>query len=94
MANAHLILKNGNVLTMAAAQPRADAIAVADGRIVAVGSNADIRALASPDAAHVDLYEKGRGGEKCLAVDTLTVPLRDNDCSSGGGSCCSGPPRS
>ena len=50
-----IVLHNGNVLTMAAAQPRAEAIVVADGRIVAVGSTADARALASPEAAHVDL---------------------------------------
>jgi predicted amidohydrolase YtcJ len=50
-----IVLDNGNVLTMAMAQPRAQAIAVADGRIVAVGSSADVRALASPDAVFIDL---------------------------------------
>src|SRR5712691_11179715 len=50
-----IVLDNGNILTMAAAQPRAEAIAVADGRIVAVGSTSDVRALVSPDAVHVDL---------------------------------------
>jgi len=50
-----VVLQNGNVLTMAAAQPRAEALAVADGRILAVGSTSDVRALVSPDAVHVDL---------------------------------------
>jgi predicted amidohydrolase YtcJ len=53
-----IVLDNGNVLTMAAAQPRAEAIAVAEGRIAAVGSTSDVRALASPDAAHVDLHRR------------------------------------
>src|SRR5260370_1258380 len=52
---AEIVLHNGNVLTMAAAQPRAEALAIADGRIRAVGSTSDVRALASPDAVHVDL---------------------------------------
>ncbi|MGH8632107.1 MAG: hypothetical protein ACREU7_15270, partial [Burkholderiales bacterium] len=37
---------NGNIYTLDPARPRAEALAVAAGRIVAVGSNDEIRALA------------------------------------------------
>ncbi len=53
-----LILVNGDVLTQDAATPRAKAIAIAGGRIIAVGSNADIRALARPGTRTVDLGGK------------------------------------
>jgi predicted amidohydrolase YtcJ len=49
------VLYNANVLTMAPAQPRAEAIAIADGRILAVGDNSDVRALAGPGSELVDL---------------------------------------
>ncbi|HEY3063223.1 MAG TPA: amidohydrolase [Chloroflexota bacterium] len=49
-----LVFDNANVLTMAAAQPRAKALAIGDGRIVAVGSSSEVRA-AAPRAQHVDL---------------------------------------
>ncbi|HEV8334688.1 MAG TPA: amidohydrolase [Steroidobacteraceae bacterium] len=41
-----LIVVNGNVLTIDANLPRAEAFAVKDGRIIAIGSSADIRNLA------------------------------------------------
>ncbi|MEK6612580.1 MAG: amidohydrolase [Gemmatimonadota bacterium] len=50
-----LILVNGDILTQDAATPRAKAIAIAGGRIIAVGSNADIRALVRPGTRTVDL---------------------------------------
>src|SRR5262245_57881436 len=40
---AELVLKNGNVYTVSDAQPKAEAIAVRYGRIVFVGSNADVK---------------------------------------------------
>jgi len=40
---------------MDTAQPRAQAIAIADGRFLAVGSNEDVRALATSRATKVDL---------------------------------------
>src|SRR5690348_7077924 len=56
MANAHLILKNGNVLTMDAVAARAQAVAVGrDGRILAVGSDADMLNLAAAGTRTVDL---------------------------------------
>lgn len=46
---------NGNIYTMDAARPRAEALAVAGGRIVAVGSNDEIRKLAGTSAKANDL---------------------------------------
>ncbi len=44
-----LILINADIRTMDAAHPRAEAIAVRDGRILALGSDAQISALAGPE---------------------------------------------
>ena len=49
-----LILINGRVLTQDAALPRAEAFAVKYGRFVAVGSNADVRNLATRDTPVMD----------------------------------------
>ncbi len=45
-----LVILNASILTMDPLHPRAEALYCREGRIVAVGSNADIRALAEPDA--------------------------------------------
>src|SRR5687767_6354743 len=50
-----LVLFNGNLLTIDEALPRAQAIAIWRDRIVAVGSNADIRPLADATTKLVDL---------------------------------------
>ena len=50
-----LIYYNANVLTMDAAQPRAEALAIAGERLLAVGSNADVRALAGAGTIQRDL---------------------------------------
>ncbi len=52
---ADLILVNGNVYTMDDAQPRAEAVAIDGEWIVAVGSNAEVRRHAGPDARIIDL---------------------------------------
>lgn len=49
-----LILVNGNVRTMDVRKPRAEAVAVSDGKIVAVGANAAIRKLATGTTRVVD----------------------------------------
>lgn len=49
-----LIVVNANVYTMDDAQPRAEAFAVKHGRFVAVGSNGDIRNLATRDTTVID----------------------------------------
>lgn len=54
MSNADLVILNGRVLTMDPATPRAEALAISGGRILAVGSNADIAALAATGARRID----------------------------------------
>jgi predicted amidohydrolase YtcJ len=49
------VFVNGNILTVDAAFSTADAMAVQDGRILAVGKAADVIARAGADAARVDL---------------------------------------
>jgi predicted amidohydrolase YtcJ len=56
--NADLIVTNARVLTMDEARPRAEAVALAGGRILAVGSRAEVEALAGPDCRVID--GKGR----------------------------------
>lgn len=53
-----LIVTNGAVLTMDPARPEAEAVAVADGRITAVGSRAEIERLAGP---RTDMIDAGGG---------------------------------
>lgn len=52
---ADLVFLNGNLYTVDSALPRAEAAAVKDGRIIAVGSTAEIRALAGEATEVVDL---------------------------------------
>lgn len=49
-----IVILNGKVLTMDPERPRAEAVAVASGRIVAVGTSAEIGAMAGPDTKQVD----------------------------------------
>ena len=51
---ADLILTNARVLTMDPDQPRAEAVAVAGGVILAVGAASDIQALAGPATRVID----------------------------------------
>ena len=50
-----LILYNGKVLTVDERFTIAEAVAVRDGRILSVGSSADVRRLAGPDTRSIDL---------------------------------------
>lgn len=50
-----LLLINGKVFTADPARPHAEAVAIDDGRIVAVGSTAEIAALATSETRTVDL---------------------------------------
>jgi predicted amidohydrolase YtcJ len=49
-----LIITNARVLTMDAERPRAEAVAVVGGRIVAVGTRAEVMAVAGPDCRVID----------------------------------------
>lgn len=53
-----LVLWNGNLITMDARQPRAQAVAIADGRLLAVGSNEEVRHLATARSKQADLGGK------------------------------------
>jgi predicted amidohydrolase YtcJ len=56
-----LVLLNGRFTTLDPDQPEASAVAVADGRLVAVGHDGDVRALAGAETRVVDL-----GGRRVL----------------------------
>ena len=53
-----LILYNANILTVDDRRPRAQAVAIADGRFLAVGGNEKIRALAGGKTKKIDLAGK------------------------------------
>ncbi|MBL8173602.1 MAG: amidohydrolase [Bryobacterales bacterium] len=81
---AELILHNGNFFTVDASQPRAEAVAIAGDRFLAVGSNADILALADGRTRKIDL-----GGRTAVPgfIDAHSHPassglrhLREVDC--------------
>lgn len=55
---ASLAIVNANIRTAAGARPTARALAVRDGRIVAIGDDADVRALVGPRTRVVDLGGK------------------------------------
>ena len=50
-----LILYNASVITVNPRQPRAQALAIMDDRILAVGDNDHIRALSAPDTKQIDM---------------------------------------
>jgi predicted amidohydrolase YtcJ len=54
-ALADVIFHNGSILTMETEQPEAQAVAIRDGSILALGSDEDILALQGPDTRVVDL---------------------------------------
>jgi predicted amidohydrolase YtcJ len=53
-----VILYNANILTIDEAQPRAQAVAIAGGRFMAVGSNDDVRHLSKPVTRQFDIGGK------------------------------------
>lgn len=52
--NVEMIITNAKVLTMDAERPRAEAVALAAGRIVAVGGRAEVEALGGPATRMID----------------------------------------
>ncbi|MGF7177624.1 amidohydrolase [Azospirillum doebereinerae] len=58
MASTDLILTNAKITTLDRENPQATAVAIRDGRFLAVGNEAEVRAAAAPDAAVIDA--KGR----------------------------------
>jgi predicted amidohydrolase YtcJ len=53
-----LILHNANIFTVDESQSYAQAVAIANGRLLAVGSNSDVLNLASPGVRKIDLGGK------------------------------------
>lgn len=79
-----LALLNANVLTIQPDRPRAEAVAVTGDRIVAIGSNADIRCLSSVNTQIVDCHGltllPGFNDAHCH-LPGLARRLQDLDCS-------------
>src|SRR3989442_4419591 len=82
---AERVLYNGNILTMDPSQPRAQAVAISDGRFLAVGRDADVLNLATARVAKTDL-----GGRTVVPgfIDAHTHPagagyqhLKQVDCA-------------
>ena len=83
-ATVNPILVNANVLTMDPDRPRAEAVAISGNRIVAVGSNADIRRRASSAVRTIDC--QGRTllpgfNDAHIHLPGLARRLQDLDCS-------------
>ncbi len=66
-----LILYNANIMTVDPALPRAEAVAIADGRFLAVGSNDEIRHLGKANVKQIDI-----GGQTIVPgfIDAHTHP--------------------
>ena len=56
---ADLIIVNGNIHTMDATQPGAQAVAIHGNRIIAVGSNEEIKKLTGPNTRVIDANGQG-----------------------------------
>ena len=54
--NAEVILHSGKITTLNPNYPEASAVAIADTRVLAVGSDAEVMALASPQTLRIDLH--------------------------------------
>ncbi len=82
---AELLLRNGVVYTLDPARPKAAAIAIAQGRILAAGSEAEAAAFAGPDTVSIDLagatvvpgFKEGHGHLLGLGELRTSVDLRD-----------------
>ena len=65
------IFFGGDVITMDEARPTAEAVAIEDGIIVAVGSKSDVMALKGPSTESVDL----RGRTLVRSMQSAPRPL-------------------
>ncbi|OJU05496.1 MAG: hydrolase [Rhizobium sp. 63-7] len=55
---ANFIIRNARILTMDEAKPRAEALAIAGNKIIAVGTEADVAAFSGPDTMVIDAEGK------------------------------------
>ena len=67
----HLVVVNARIRTGDAARPWADALAVRDGRLLAVGSSAALRKLAGPETTVIDA--RGAQVHAAAGLSRLTV---------------------
>ncbi len=58
IAKAQVILQNANIITIDSRLPRAQALAIRDGRFLAIGGNDDVAGLIGPDTQQLDLQGK------------------------------------
>src|ERR1019366_10507165 len=82
---ADLVLRNGKVVTLDAAKPQVEALAITAGKIVAVGSNAQIAREIQPSTKVIDLngrlaipgFIEGHGHFMGLGESKMMLNLRD-----------------
>jgi hypothetical protein len=82
---ADLVIHNGKVVTVDETLPEAEAIAVNDGRITVVGSNADIAPYIGPDTEVIDLqgavatpgFVEGHGHFMGIGSNVMNLDLLD-----------------
>ena len=85
MLSADLVLRNGKIVTLDAAHPQVEAIAITSGKIVAVGSNADMARQITAATKVVDLkghlaipgFIEGHGHFMGLGESKMMLNLRD-----------------
>ena len=69
-----LVLVNGDILTQDATTPHAEAIAIAGAHVFAVGSNAEMRALARRGTRVVDLGQRVAKGQPVADLIAMDGP--------------------
>ncbi len=85
MLCADLVLRNGKIVTLDATQPQVEAIAITSGKIVALGSNAQITRQITPSTKVIDLHGhlaipgfiEGHGHFMGLGESKMMLNLRD-----------------
>ena len=70
IGNAQVLIQNANIITIDQGRPRAQALAIRDGRFLAVGNNDDIADFMGPDTQRLDLQGKTvlPGFFTCMAI--------------------------
>jgi hypothetical protein len=82
---ADLVLRNGKIVTLDAAKPQVEAIAITGGKIVAVGSNAEMARQIQPSTKVIDLnghlaipgFIEGHGHFMGVGESKMMLNLRD-----------------
>ena len=85
MLCADLVLRNGKIVTLDAAQPQVEAVAITAGKIVAVGSNAEMARQITSTTKVIDLnghlaifgFIEGHGHFMGLGESKMMLNLRD-----------------